>query len=224
LIVEIQFGEGGEDSKLFVHELLGVYVNWASRNSLSSELLLSSDGHVAAKFTGNNVWAAFEHEGGKHCLQRVPPTESNGRRHTSMVSVAVLPIPEEKMMKPLPESELEITCQTGHGPGGQHQNKTASAVRMVHKPTKLMVFINGKDQHANRREALKILTAKVRTQEQSKIAADYNANRKAQLGSGGRGDKIRTYNFIDSRAVDHRTGKKTSNLKSLLKGDLSLLL
>jgi peptide chain release factor 1 len=208
---------------MFVHELLGVYVKWAASKSLSGEILLSTEGHVVAKFAGPNVWDAFKHEGGKHCVQRVPPTESNGRRHTSMVSVAVLPIPEERTLKPLPENEIEVTCQTGHGPGGQHQNKTASAVRMVHKPTKLMVFINGKDQHANRREALKILTAKVRSQEHEKVSQAYNDQRKAQLGTGGRGDKIRTYNFIDSRAVDHRTGKKTGNLKGLMKGDLSLL-
>lgn len=156
-------------------------------------------------------------------VQRIPPTETKGRKQTSVVIVGVLPIKEEACTEPLPESELEIICQTGHGKGGQHQNKTASAVRMKHKPTGLSVFINGRDQHANKRDALKILTARVHEQRLSEADADYAAIRKAQLGDGGRSNKIRTYNFLKSRVVDHRLGTKTGNVKGIMNGRFDLL-
>jgi peptide chain release factor 1 len=222
--VEIQFGEGGDDSKTFVHELLATYCKYAERCCLTFELLGSTNGHVVVRFAGKNVWKAFQHESGKHCVQRFPPSEKKGRRHTSMISVAVLPLPPKLALSSLPNDELEVKTQGGSGPGGQHQNKTDSAVRMTHKPTGLQVFINGRDQQRNRREALRILTAKVCERLQSQQAAAYDAKRKSQMGSGGRGDKIRTYNFIDSRVVDHRLGKKTKQIKRVMKGELDLLL
>lgn len=124
----------------------------------------------------------------------------------------------------LPESELAVTTQGGHGKGGQHQNKRDSAVRMRHVPTGLTVFINGRDQHANRREALRILTAKVNDYKQSQADAQYAVARKAQLGDAGRGGKIRTYNFIDCRAVDHRSGRKTPHVRRVIeRGEFELL-
>jgi peptide chain release factor 1 len=226
LIVEIQHGEGGADSKIFVHELLAVYLKYGQSKGFSSELLSSEDGHAIVRFSGKGVWAAFKSETGKHCVQRIGSTEANDRRHTSFVSVAVLPIPEEQVLKSLPESELKITFMRGHGAGGQHRNVTDSACRIVHIRTGLTVFIQTqRDQHANRRYALRILTARVNELDQQKQHEDYNAQRKI-LGQGGRGetDKIRTYNFLKSFAVDHRTGKKTGNIKGLMKGNLNLLM
>jgi len=179
---------------------------------------------VLARFKGSGAWEAFRHETGKHCVQRCPPTERRGRRHTSIVSVALLPMRKEVEVKALPSSELLIKTQGGRGPGGQHQNKTDSAVRATHLPTGLQVLINGRDQHQNRREALRILAAKVHEHHRAQREKDYGRARKSQMGSGGRGDKIRTYNFIDSRVVDHRLKKKTSKIKQVMNGDFGLLL
>jgi peptide chain release factor 1 len=139
-----------------------------------------------------------------------------------MINVAVLPLPPEKQSNLLSEDEIEITTQTGHGKGGQHQNKTASAVRMVHKKTGLNVFINGRDQHTNRREALRILSAKVNDHLYSHQKTAYTDERKEQLGDGNRGGKVRTYSFIEKTVVDHRTGKR-ANIKDVMKGNFGLL-
>lgn len=207
---------------MFVDDLFSIYMKYAVTLNFKATLLHTSYGHVIAKVTGTNVGSAFQHESGQHCCQRVPETEVKGRRHTSFVKVGVLPI-QEATDEALLDSDLEVTTQNGHGPGGQHQNKTESAVRMKHKPTGLIVFINGRDQHSNRREARKILTARVNELRKSERDADYAKNRRLQMGDGNRGEKIRTYNFILNRAVDHRYGIKTGNLKAILKGELWLL-
>lgn len=140
-----------------------------------------------------------------------------------MISVAILPLPDESKVKKLPEAEVEIGYTTGTGPGGQHRNKTASCVRAVHKATGIVVVIDGRDQHHNKRQALRILAARVQARRQAEKDAAYGANRKAQWGGGGRGDKVRTYNFLESRAVDHRLGTKTSQIKEVMKGRFELL-
>ena len=221
--MEIQFGEGGDDSKAFVHDLLAAYIKYAERLGLTFELLSSSQGHAVAKFSGTGVWKAFQHEPGKHCVQRCPATEKKSRRHTSMVSVAVLSIPQKLGLQQLPAEEIEVKTQGGSGPGGQHQNKTDSAVRMTHGPTGLQVFINGRDQQRNRREALRILAAKVYENHKRQHDAAYDASRKSQMKGGGRGDKVRTYNFINFRVVDHRLRKKTKQIKRIMKGEFDLL-
>ena len=219
IILEIRFGEGGEDSKIFVRELLAAYLKYAASLGLATELLHEAEGHVIVQITGQNVWQYFKHETGGHCCQRVPPTETRGRRHTSMVSVGVLPIKADVWV-PLREEELEVITQCGHGKGGQHQNKTASAVRIKHLPTGLTVFINGRDQHANKREAMKIITARVRDKHQTEADKDYAEYRKKTLGDGGRGAKVRTYNFIDSFVKDHRNNVRVNNIQAVMKGDL----
>jgi peptide chain release factor 1 len=221
----VRSGEGGKDAKLFVHDLMAAYCKYALAKGLQGDILHTTEGHVVARFAGSNAGHLFRHEAGKHCLQRVPPTESKGRRHTSFVCVAVLPLPPDNAVRPLPEAEVEVTCQCGHGPGGQHQNKTASAVRAVHRPTGIVVFINGRDQHRNRREALRILTARVHEHHAGQRNAAYDDLRKRQLGDGGRGDKVRTYNCIGGgRVVDHRLGTRTHDVEGVLKkGQFDLL-
>lgn len=178
---------------------------------------------MIVKISGVGVWDAFRHESGGHCCQRVPQTETKGRKQTSMISVGVMPIKED-VWEPISESEYEVTTQCGHGPGGQHQNKTQSAVRVKHKETGIVVFINGRDQHANKRDAIQIMTARV--QDKRKAAADkeYAEFRRKTLGDGGRGQKVRTYNFMESRVTDHRLNKKVTNIKGIMKGELDLLL
>jgi len=212
------------DSKLFVHDLLAVYVKYAQQKGFETELLDSSEGHAILRVNGNNVWNIFQHESGNHVVQRVPPTESKGRRHTSQISVAVLPVKDEREYPPLKREDLIIDTVVGQGPGGQHRNKTASAVRMVHRPTKLQVWVDNRSQQQNRRDALRILTARVHEHLKAQRDGAYNTHRKQQLGDGGRGGKTRTYNFIDSRVTDHRLGHKTNQIKEVMKGRLDLIL
>lgn len=178
---------------------------------------------MIALIKGPDASKVFADETGKHCVQRIPPTETKSRKQTSMVSVAILPLREEVETQ-LKDSDLEITFVNVGGPGGQHQNKTASAVRMRHKPTGLKVLINGRDQHSNKREARRILAAKVEQKIQGDADSEYNANRKEKLGDGGRSDKIRTYNFMRSKITDHRLNIHTGNIKAFMKGNLGVLL
>lgn len=223
--MEIHAGTGGEDSKIFVHELFAAYAKFAASNGLKVEILDSRHGQVAAMITGKNAGGLYQHESGQHCIQRVPPTERNGRRQTSLVMVAVLPMPPKHETKLLPLSEIETTTMRGTGPGGQHKNKTDSCVRMVHIPTRATVVIDSRDQHSNRKEAHRVLSAKVLEARRLATQGDYDKMRRQKMGSGGRGEKIRTYNFIDSRAVDHRTGTKTKAVQDVIgKGRFDLLL
>ncbi len=222
VVLEIKSGEGGDDSKLFVHDLYQALAKFLIAQNLRIDEMSAVPGQVVAVVRGKNVWENVRHEVGSHCVQRIPPTETKGRRHTSYLSVAVFPI-VESIETNLDLSDVEIKTQGGHGPGGQHQNRRDSAVRMTHRPTGIQVFINGRSQLANRREGFRVLTARVNEHLRQQSNASYLGNRKAQLGHRGRGNKIRTYNFIDDRAVDHRTGKKASAKKVLGQGKFDLL-
>jgi peptide chain release factor 1 len=188
------------------------------------EIVESSDSKMVAQISGKKAWSSFEHESGQHVVQRVPPTESKGRRQTSIISVAVMPLQEERNYDPLEPSEYNVTMARGSGPGGQHRNMTDSAVRMVHKESKLQVLIDGRNQHDNKRKALQILTARVREDEWGKKDKVYNEERRDKMGDGGRGQKVRTYNFIDKFVKDHRTGRETNQVKKVMKGQFSLVM
>jgi len=222
IIIEIRAGEGGKDSKLFIHDLASAYIKYANNLGLKSDLIYTSESQVSLKVNGD-AEQHFQHESGKHCVQRVPPTENKGRSHTSTITVAVLPILEHVHVD-VPDRDIEIKTQGGSGPGGQHQNKTDSAVRATHKPTNIRVFINGKDQHSNRRKAIQILKSRIAALEQQKVDEEHNGERLGQIGFGGRSNKIRTYNFIKSRVVDHRLKTKTTQIKKVMKGRFDLIL
>lgn len=223
--MEVHAGKGGDDSKLFVHDLFAAYVKYAKSKGLKVEILDSIKGEVTCRISGPKAAKRFSQEAGVHCIQRVPPTEKNGRRQTSFVMVAVLPMPPKHEVKLLPESELEVKTAVGQGPGGQHRNRTESCVRMIHRPTKMEVVIDGRNQHQNRREAHRILSVKVAKMKAREDWQEYDQRRKNQIGDGGGSDKIRTYNYIQSRAVDHRNGKKTTKVKDVIeKGRIELLM
>jgi peptide chain release factor 1 len=230
LILELHSGEGGDDSKLFISDLHDLYTKYAARLGFNAETLADEPGHYTIKVSGRGVWPAFQHEPGKHSVQRVPPTERNGKKQTSLITVAVLPLPPEHTQQQLAERDLETITQTGkQGAGGQNVNKVASAVRMKHKPTGLSVFVNGRDQKQNKREALRILTFRVNEQRRLKDESAYADKRKTQMLSGGdrvggRGDKVRTYNFIRGEVIDHRLNRRTGNVKEIMKGNLHILL
>jgi peptide chain release factor 1 len=218
LVLDIHAGEGGEDSRLFAKDLLAAYLRYAARLKLACEVIYDSDRFWSVRIEGAGCWEAFEGESGKHVVQRVPPTESRGRRHTSVVAVAVLPLPVDGQPS-LPQSDVEITTQRGHGSGGQNQNKVESAVRVLHKPTGITVFINGRDQYRNKQLALQILEARVAERQRETLHAQWNKLKSEQLDFGRRSGKVRTYNFINCVATDHRTGRKTHHLSDVMKGN-----
>ncbi len=199
-MIEVQSGEGGDDSKAFANELWSAYLAYAARNQLCPEL--SEEGPSKWSFTIRDRRAIdlFQDEAGGHCIQRVPPNERAGRRHTSYVTVVVTPLKTQKVVT-LKECDLEETFQRFGGKGGQNQNKVCSGVRLRHKPTGIEVTISGRDQGQNRMTARSCLEAKL-------VQWSKSQQTRAAYSGAGRGDKIRTYNMIDNRIVDHRNGVK----------------
>lgn len=222
-------GEGGDDSKLFVADLFQAYLKYANFNSLKCEIIKNEYGHVIFKIIGKNAWNFFKNEPGKHIVQRVSPTERSGRRHTSVLTVAVLNAPKENNQESLREEDLEITCQTGRQKaGGQNVNKRSTCVVAIHKPTGLKVVINGREQGENKRKALEVLTERVNEKKHKENESSYNSTRKNQMLGvnnkiGGRGDKTRTYNFIRGEIEDHILNRKSNDIKSFMKGDFQVL-
>ncbi len=226
VILEVRAGTGGLEAGLFAAEIFRMYTRFAQKSGFRIELLSESPNEaggfkeVIASVSGHGAYGKFKFESGTHRVQRVPVTEASGRIHTSAVTVAVLPEAEEVDVEIKPE-ELRIDVFRSGGPGGQSVNTTDSAVRVTHMPSGLVVSCQDeKSQLKNKQKALKILRArlyeKVRADHEAKIASQ----RKKQVGSGDRSEKIRTYNFPDRRVTDHRVGFTVYNLESVLDGEL----
>lgn len=226
VIMEIRGGAGGDEAALFAGDLYRMYSMYAEHKHYKTEVLsLNEIGiggikEISFMISGDGAYSRLKYESGVHRVQRIPETESGGRIHTSTVTVAVLPEAEEVDVEINPE-DLEIDTYRASGAGGQHINKTESAIRITHKPTGIVVTCQDeRSQHKNREAAMKMLRSKlydIKQQEQSsKIAAD----RKSQVGTGDRSERIRTYNFPQGRVTDHRIGLTLYKLEAVMNGDL----
>ena len=226
VIVEIRGAEGGEEANLFARDLFEMYQGYAGRMGWKLEVLGSDPSDMGGfsditfLLKGDGVWSRMKHEGGPHRVQRVPVTESQGRIHTSSATVTVLPEAEEVEVE-IDEKDLKIDVYRSSGPGGQSVNTTDSAVRVTHLPTGLVVAMQDeKSQIQNRAKALQVLRARLLKAEQDRQAAELSAERKGQVGGGGRSEKIRTYNFKENRVTDHRIGLTIYKLEKVLAGEL----
>jgi peptide chain release factor 1 len=220
VIVEIRPGTGGEEAGLFAGDLYRMLSRYADRRGFKQEPLEVGDGHYTFAVKGQGAYSVFKYEGGTHRVQRVPETESQGRIHTSTATIAVLPEAEEVEVQ-IDPNDLQIDVYRSSGPGGQSVNTTDSAVRITHKPTGLVVSMQDeKSQLQNRDRAMRVLRARLLERELAAQQAEEAAQRLAQVGSGARAEKIRTYNFPQDRVTDHRVGLTKGNLPGVLSGEL----
>ena len=226
VIVEIRGAEGGEEANLFARDLFEMYQGYAGRMGWKLEVLGSDPSdmggfnEITFLLKGEGVWPRLNQEGGPHRVQRVPVTESQGRIHTSSATVTVLPEAEEVEVA-IDPNDLQVDVYRSSGPGGQSVNTTDSAVRITHKPTGLVVAMQDeKSQIQNRAKALQVLRSRLLKLEQDRQEAELSAERKGQVGSGGRAEKIRTYNFKENRLTDHRIGLTLYKLDKVLAGEL----
>jgi peptide chain release factor 1 len=225
-ILEIRPAAGGDEAALFATELFAMYQKYAALRGWRFEILDYTDTELGglkegiAEITGRNVFARLKYESGVHRVQRVPATESQGRIHTSTVTVAVLPEAEEVDIQ-IDEGDLRIDVYRASGAGGQHVNKTESAVRITHLPSGIVVAMQEeKSQHKNRAKAMKILRARLYEQQRASLHATRAADRRAQVGTGDRSERIRTYNFPQGRVSDHRINLTLYKIDRVMAGDL----
>ncbi|MBI4114732.1 MAG: PCRF domain-containing protein [Candidatus Niyogibacteria bacterium] len=226
VFLEIRAGAGGDEAALFAGNLFGMYSKYAEKKgwriSIVNESRNSLGGYkeIIAKIQEKGVYEMLQYESGVHRIQRVPETEKSGRIHTSTASVAILPIYPPKTID-IKNEDVEITFTRSGGPGGQNVNKVETAVRVLHKPTGIIVFSsNERSQHANRERGLEILQAKIIGEERIKKEQAEAKSRKEQIGTGDRSEKIRTYNFLQDRITDHRINKNFHNIIKILEGNL----
>ena len=226
VIVEIRGGVGGEESALFAHSLFRMYSMYAARKGWTVELMNYNDtelgGVKEADFVinGRGAYSRMKYESGVHRVQRVPETESGGRVHTSTATVAVLPEMEEVDVE-LNPADIEMQVYRASGAGGQHVNKTSSAVRLIHKPTGIVVACQEeRSQVQNREKCMRMLASKLYEIEQEKLSSQVTGMRRSQVGTGMRNERIRTYNFPQGRVTDHRVGLTLYRIDSVMDGDL----
>src|SRR6185312_9400019 len=225
--MEIRAGTGGDESALFAGDLLRMYTRYCERRGWKTEIISESPSElggykeVVLRVVGDQVYGALKFESGGHRVQRVPVTETQGRIHTSACTVAVLPEPDEQEAIKINPADLRIDTYRASGAGGQHINKTDSAVRITHLPTGIVAECqDGRSQHSNKAQALKVLTARIQEKDRSERAAKDAAERKSLIGSGDRSDRIRTYNFPQGRLTDHRINLTLYKLLAIMEGEL----
>ncbi len=230
VIVEIRGGAGGDEASLFANSLYRMYSMYAQTKGWSSEILSANETEVGGfkeisfMVTGEGAYSRFKFESGVHRVQRVPETESQGRIHTSTVTVAVLPEAEEVDVEINP-TDLQIDTFRSSGAGGQHINKTESAIRITHLPTGTVVECQDeRSQHKNKDKAMKILRSRILEAEREKQASEIAGERKSQVGTGDRSERIRTYNYPQGRLTDHRIGLTLYKLEAILNGSLDELI
>ena len=225
VILEVRAGTGGDEAALFAGDLFRMYCRHAELNGYKVEILSTSDGdiggykEVVAAIRGDSVFARLKFESGVHRVQRVPETESSGRIHTSAATVAVLPEPEEVDVQ-IDDKDLRVDVFRASGPGGQSVNTTDSAVRITHLPTGIVVSQQDeKSQHKNRAKALQVLRARLFEAERERLESERSADRRSQVGSGDRSERIRTYNYPQGRVTDHRINLTLHKLEKIVAGD-----
>lgn len=230
VILEIRGGVGGEESALFAHSLLRMYTMYAESRGWKLEIASINETELggvkdcSAVIEGDGAWSRLKFESGVHRVQRVPETESGGRIHTSTATVAVLPEMEEVEVD-LDPADVEMQVFRASGAGGQHVNKTSSAVRLIHRPTGMVVECQQeRSQFQNRDRAMRILASRLYEAEQEKRSSEFTAERRSQVGTGMRNERIRTYNFPQGRVTDHRIGLTLYKIESVMDGDLDELM
>ncbi len=230
LILEIRAGTGGDEAALFAADLFRIYTRYAERKNWTLKVMDSSDTGIGGikeaivSIQGKGAYGMLKYESGVHRVQRVPKTETSGRVHTSAATLAVLPEAEDVDIE-VNEADLKIDTYRASGAGGQHVNKTESAIRITHIPTGLVVTCQDESsQHKNRAAALKVLKSRLLAAEQKKIAQERAAERKSLVSTGDRSAKIRTYNFPQGRVTDHRINFTSYRLNEILDGDITELI
>jgi peptide chain release factor 1 len=230
IFLEVRAGTGGDESALFAGDLFRMYTRYAERNRWQVEVISESPGEVGgykeiiARIVGQGAYSRLKFESGGHRVQRVPDTETQGRIHTSAATVAVMPEADDVVDTVINPSEVRVDTFRASGAGGQHINKTDSAVRLTHIPTGIVVECqDGRSQHKNKEQAFRVLAARIKDKQTREAQAKEAATRKSLVGSGDRSERIRTYNFPQGRMTDHRINLTLYKLDFIMDGDLSEL-